>query len=303
MTRKPMALGMSMLMAIGCVAQRTPVERDELAQHAAPAMKDEKKERLVQAPAETPKLPAKSDQLRSLGYVTNGAAAAASARDQEFNTERYNHRVDNAFKTALRDPLSTFSIDVDTASYTNVRRFLSEGTLPPADAVRIEEMLNYFSYDDPAPVAGEPFAVSTELATCPWSETHKLLRIALKATPIQFAERKPGNFVFLIDVSGSMQSADKLALVQSSLKMLARQMLPSDTIAIVVYAGAAGLVLPPTHDRDAVEAAIDALQAGGSTAGGEGINLAYAVAAQNFIKGRQSRDTSHRRRLQRGRVE
>ena len=199
--------------------------------------------------------------------------------------EAYSHRSDNPFVPAQRTPLSTFSIDVDTASYTNVRRFLNDGSLPPPDAVRIEELLNYFQYDDPIPVAGEPFSVSTELAVCPWQPGHTLLRIGLRATPVQYVKRMPGNFVFLVDVSGSMDEPDKLPLVVSALKMLSRQMSRSDRVAIVVYAGAAGLVLPSTRDQGAIEAALDELEAGGSTAGGEGINLAYRIATENFIAG------------------
>ncbi len=200
-------------------------------------------------------------------------------------TEAYSHRIDNWFVPAQRTPLSTFSIDVDTASYTNVRRFLNDGELPPPDAVRIEELLNYFRYDDPVPVAGEPFSVATELAVCPWQPGHKLLRIGLRATPIHYVERKRGNFVFLIDVSGSMDEPDKLPLVVYALKMLSRQMSRSDRVAIVVYAGAAGRVLQSTTDQVAIEAALNRLQAGGSTAGGEGIDLAYRIAANNFIAG------------------
>ncbi len=199
--------------------------------------------------------------------------------------EGYAQIVDNSFLPALREPLSTFSIDVDTASYTNMRRFLTSGSLPPAPAIRIEELLNYFQYDDPVPVAGEPFAVSTELAACPWSERHALLRIGLKATPVQFVARRPGNYVLLIDVSGSMDEPAKLPLVKLALKMLVQQFSSADEVAIVVYAGAAGLVLDSRSDRSAIEAAIDNLDAGGSTAGGEGIRLAYSIATKNFIEG------------------
>ena len=202
-------------------------------------------------------------------------------------TENYAHRDDADFRSVARDPLSTFSIDVDTASYANVRRYLVEGARPPADAVRIEELLNYFVYDDPLPAAGEPFSVVTEVAACPWNATHRLLRIALRAVPVQFAGRRPGHYVFLVDVSGSMDEPDKLPLVKKAMKLLAGQLTAQDRVSIVVYAGAAGVVLPPTaaSDRTALEAAIDNLQAGGSTAGGEGIQLAYALAREHFVTG------------------
>jgi Ca-activated chloride channel family protein len=202
-------------------------------------------------------------------------------------TENYAHRDDADFHSVLRDPLSTFSIDVDTASYARVRRYLAEGARPPADAVRIEELLNYFVYDDPLPAAGEPFSVTTEVAACPWNASHRLLRIALRAVPVQFAGRRPGHYVFLVDVSGSMDQPDKLPLVQQALKLLAGQLTGQDLVSIVAYAGAAGVVLPPTAvtDRGALEAAIENLQAGGSTAGGEGILLAYALARERFVAG------------------
>ncbi len=201
--------------------------------------------------------------------------------------ERYAFRVDSEFRAVERDPLSTFSIDVDTASYSNVRRFIEQGERPPIDAVRIEELLNYFAYDDPLPAAGDPFSVRAEVASCPWNNAHRLMRVALRATPVEFVARKPGNFVFLIDVSGSMAEPDKLPLVKSAMKLLAGQMLPQDRVAIVVYAGAAGLVLPTTSgdDHAAIESAIERLEAGGSTAGGQGIQLAYATARQQFVSG------------------
>jgi len=204
------------------------------------------------------------------------------------DTERYAPRIDNPIQLAARDPVSTFSVDVDTASYANVRRFLNEGRLPPEDAVRTEELINYFGYDDPAPRdAATPFAVTTELARAPWNADRVLLRIGLKGYAVPPVARPPANLVFLIDVSGSMQSPDKLPLVKSSLGLLARQLGARDRIAMVVYAGASGLVLPPTPgDRQAeIEAALGQLQAGGSTNGGDGIRLAYQVAHQAFVRG------------------
>lgn len=183
--------------------------------------------------------------------------------------------------------VSTFSIDVDTASYANVRRMILDGSMPPKDAVRIEEMLNYFSYDYPQPAGETPFSVRTETAACPWNAERRLMRIALKAREIPLDKRPACNLVFLVDVSGSMNSPEKLPLLQSSLQMLAEKLNDHDRVAIVVYAGSAGLVLPSTsgESKGTIVAAIDNLRAGGSTNGGEGIRLAYAVARQNYIDG------------------
>lgn len=195
---------------------------------------------------------------------------------------------ENAFRPVGKEPLSTFSLDVDNASYTNVRRFLNEGQLPPRDAVRVEEMLNYFRYQLPAPAASspDPVRISAELSECPWALGHQLARIGIQAKNIETANLPPANLVFLVDVSGSMNEADKLPLVQAGLKLLVRQLRPQDHVALVAYAGAAGLVLPPTagNRQQEILDAIDRLQAGGSTAGGAGLRLAYSVAQQNFRK-------------------
>ncbi len=211
---------------------------------------------------------------------------ALRSADPDFNTEGYDPIVETSFAKAALEPLSTFSIDVDTASYANVRRYIEGGSLPPQDAVRIEELINYFSYDYPDPEAGEPFAFRPELAWCPWDPEHLLLRVALQAKRIPAEELPPSNLVFLIDVSGSMEDENKLPLVKESLKLLARGMRPQDRIAIAVYSGAAGLVLPstPGNETRKIEAALNKLQAGGSTAGGEGIELAYEVAKGSFLK-------------------
>ncbi len=200
--------------------------------------------------------------------------------------ESYQATVENKFQNPLRDPLSTFSVDVDAASYSNVRRYINNGQLPPKYAVRIEEMINYFDYNLPTPINKEPVAIHTELSTAPWNPQHRLLRIGLKARVVATEKLPASNLVFLIDVSGSMSDANKLPLVQSSLKMLVDQLRPQDKVAIVVYAGAAGLVLPPTpgNQKTTIKDAIDRLQAGGSTAGGEGIKLAYRTAKENFLK-------------------
>ena len=200
------------------------------------------------------------------------------------NTENYNAINENRFLTALTTPVSTFSIDVDAASYSNVRRFLSQGTLPPVDAVRLEELVNYFPYRYPDRSGRHPFAVSTEVGPCPWAPEHRLVRIGLQAHRVPTRDLPPSNLVFLLDVSGSMQSPDKLPLVKQAFRALVKELRPEDRVAIVVYAGAAGLVLPPTSgsDQTAILEAIDRLEAGGSTAGGAGIRLAYDVAREHF---------------------
>ena len=188
------------------------------------------------------------------------------------------------FKTTLDAPLSTFSIDVDRASYANARRFLTDGRLPPADAVRVEEFVNAFDYGLDGPTDGRPFAVHTEVTAAPWAPGHHLVRIGLQGRRIETAQLPPANLVFLLDVSGSMNAPDKLPLLQRAFRLLVREMRPQDRVAIVVYAGASGLVLPPTTGRDkpAILDAIDRLQAGGSTAGAEGLRLAYDTARQHF---------------------
>ncbi len=201
-------------------------------------------------------------------------------------TETYEHVADNAFHDVAQEPLSTFSIDVDTASYSNVRRFLTQGQLPPKDAVRVEELINYFPYGYAPPAGDEPFATHVAVADCPWRPEHRLVRIGLKGKEVPPEKRPPCNLVFLIDVSGSMSPPDRLPLVKAGLRLLVDQMTERDRIAIVVYAGNSGLVLPPTScdDKPTIRAALDRLEAGGSTNGGQGIQLAYKVAQQSFLQ-------------------
>ena len=203
-----------------------------------------------------------------------------------FNTEDYDNIIENQFLSATQNPLSTFSIDVDEASYSNIRRLINEGSLPPAGAVRIEEMINYFDYDYPKPSGSIPFLINTEIAACPWNTKHRLIHVGLQGKEIPTDNLPNSNLVFLIDVSGSMDEPNKLPLVQSSLKLLTDQLREKDKVAIVVYAGNAGLILPSTtrSDKIKIKEAIDGLEAGGSTAGGAGIQLAYRIAKQNFIK-------------------
>lgn len=207
------------------------------------------------------------------------------------NTEEYNKIDDNVFKMTIDEALSTFSIDVDTASYANIRRYLANNQMPPKDAARIEEMVNYFSYDYPKPEGSDPFSVTTKIAVCPWNTDHQLFLVGLKGKTPDVKTLPPSNLVFLIDSSGSMQDPDKLPLLQQGFKMMVQQLRPEDKVAIVVYAGSAGKVLDPTSgaEKEKINAAIDALQAGGSTAGGAGIQLAYQLAKDTFIQGGNNR--------------
>jgi Ca-activated chloride channel homolog len=219
----------------------------------------------------------------STGYVGYPAA--------DFNTEQYDYTPENEFHEVVHTPLSTFSIDVDGASYANIRRFLNQGQLPPVDAVRIEEMINYFKYDYTPPKGQEPFAIHTELTECPWNRKHQLVSIGLQGKKTDVKNIPPSNLVFLIDVSGSMMSADKLPLLKKALSLLTDQLRPVDRVSMVVYAGSSGLVLPPTpgSEKSTIVSALESLRAGGSTAGGAGIQLTYKVALENFIRNGNNR--------------
>ena len=208
-----------------------------------------------------------------------------------FNTESYAHIDENDFKLVSASPLSTFSIDVDRASYANIRRFIQDGERPPIDAVRIEEMINYFPYDWDDMAGEHPFAVTTEVTQAPWKREHRLVRIGLHAQSIDTDDLPPSNLVFLLDVSGSMDYPDKLPLLKKAFTLLVDQLRPQDRVAIVVYAGAAGLVLPstPGNRQDEILAALEQLQAGGSTAGGAGLQLAYETAREHYIDGGNNR--------------
>lgn len=210
---------------------------------------------------------------------------------QPVNAESYKGITENKFHNPLDNPLSTFAIDVDAASYGNFRRFINNGQLPPVDAVRIEEMINYFQYELEGPGNGEPVAIHTELADAPWNPEHHLLRIGLKAKSVPTDKLPVSNLVFLIDVSGSMMGANRLPLAQASMKMLVDQLRDNDHVAIVTYAGSAGVALEstPASQKTKIKDAIDALSAGGSTAGGAGLQLAYRIARQHVIKGGNNR--------------
>lgn len=203
------------------------------------------------------------------------------------NTEEYDDLVDNPFMEVVQNPLSTFSIDVDTASYSNMRRFLNRNAMPPASSVRIEELINYFTYDYDPPDGDDPFSANVEVATCPWDTDHRLVRVGLKGWEIEKDDRPASNLVFLIDVSGSMSPVNKLPLLQKSMRLLVDQLDERDRVAIAVYAGASGLVLPSTSadDKETIIESLERLKSGGSTNGGAGIQLAYDVAVQNFIEG------------------
>ena len=205
--------------------------------------------------------------------------------DTRMNTEEYDRIQENGFKSVADTPLSTFSIDVDPASYSNMRRFINRGELPPADAIRTEELVNYFSYDYPKPTGNDPVKITVEAGTCTWNTAHRLVRIGLKAKEIPTEQLPASNLVFLIDVSGSMWGANRLDLVKSSLKLLVNNLRNKDKVAIVTYAGSAGVKLEATSggDKQKIREAIDELTAGGSTAGGAGIHLAYQIAKKNFI--------------------
>lgn len=241
----------------------------------------------------------KTDSNIAYGLVGRTAGASVKKQKESYastyyevhpgayaSNESYNHTNENRFKPAKEEPLSTFSIDVDAASYSNMRRFINQGQMPPKGSIRTEELINYFSYDYPKPTGNDPVKITTEVGECPWNKDHRLVRIGLKAKEIAEENLPASNLVFLIDVSGSMYGATRLDLVKSSLKLLVNNLREKDKVAIVVYAGAAGEVLPSTsgNDKQKIREALDALTAGGSTAGGAGIQLAYKIAKKNFIQ-------------------
>jgi Ca-activated chloride channel family protein len=274
----------------GCAKKAAPVEAPADIQAGRQATDQPKA-----APVEAPAAAVNSTDIntRQSGIVGGNAGGIAGApppssyraQSAPWNTEAYDRIEDNAFHKPSDDPLSTFSIDVDTASYTNVRRFLNGGHLPPADAVRTEELINYFRFDYPSAATNQPFSVTTEVAACPWNAQHRVALIGLHTNEIEAGATPPRNLVFLLDVSGSMMPPDKLPLVKTAMRMLADTLTAKDRIAIVVYAGASGLVLPstPGDRKETIRRALDQLEAGGSTNGAAGIQLAYDTAAAHFI--------------------
>lgn len=246
------------------------------------------------SPAPEAVAPAEYAAQKSAAQKVKRADGADDAREEEmpapgdyqpgFNREAYDYLVENRFTSVATSPLSTFSVDVDTASYANVRRFLTSEQKPPAGSVRIEELINYFDYEYSGPEGDEPFSVHTELSQAPWAPEHSLLHVGLQGRRMESGELPPRNLVFLIDVSGSMADENKLPLLKRSLLALLDTLDEDDTVSIVVYAGASGLVLEPTRatNRARIQEALEALESGGSTNGGEGIELAYHAAAKNF---------------------
>ncbi|MEY2496033.1 MAG: Ca-activated chloride channel [Verrucomicrobiota bacterium] len=237
-------------------------------------------------PAEPPPMP----MMRSIARPAPGELSEAeppSRYRQDFNTATYDRVEENPFLPAATNPLSTFSIDVDTASYSNARRFINSGSLPPKDAVRVEEMINYFSYDYREPEGDLPFSIDLDSTACPWESSHRLLRIGLKGRDVPNEKRPASNLVFLLDVSGSMMPAERLPLVKQAMRLLVEKLSEKDRVAIVIYAGGSGLALTstPGNEKEKILRALEDLKAGGSTNGAEGIELAYKVAADNFIKG------------------
>ncbi len=239
------------------------------------------------APAEPSSPPAYS------AAVSAEAGVVYEAPETPYDTsaEEYGSFVESGYHSPLEDPLSTFSIDVDTASYSNIRRYLNDGALPPADAVRVEECINYFTYDYEEPLGSDPIRAQVTISDCPWNDGRYLARVSLKAREIDLSEAPPSNLVFLLDVSGSMDEPAKLPLVKDAMRMLADTLREEDRVSIVVYAGASGLVLDGCSGANirVIEEAINHLTAGGSTAGGEGIELAYRTAEAYFIEGGNNR--------------
>ena len=231
------------------------------------------------APAPVARMMSRSDILQE--------GELPSRYRQDFDTATYDHVDENPFLPAASNPLSTFSIDVDTASYSNIRRFINSGSLPPKDAVRVEEMINYFSYDYREPEGDKPFSIDLDSTACPWDPTHRLVRIGLKGREIANDKRPASNLVFLLDVSGSMMPAERLPLVKQAMRLLVEKLTEKDRVAIVIYAGGSGLALQSTTGdrKEMIMRAVEELKAGGSTNGAEGIELAYKVAMENFIKG------------------
>ncbi len=267
----PALLMSGLLLVAACTSTQREAPEVAAKDEAAARSRGDSPMPVAEAPA-TGALMDATESIKSLGQ------SYALPTDRE----GYAAIVENDFKRPTDTPLSTFSIDVDAASYANVRRFLDGGALPVKDAVRIEELINYFEYDYPDPEGEHPFAVVTEVSECPWAPAHRLVHIGLQGERIDTADLPPSNLVFLMDVSGSMDSPDKLPLLKQAFALLTDNLRNEDRVGIVVYAGAAGVVLEPTNDRQAILDALGRLEAGGSTAGGEGIRLAYDLARKNF---------------------
>lgn len=282
---------------VGLVARPELEDRDALAvpSRARPLAESQAEAgHAVAAPIETypepaaqPGTPARhlAQEKIASGLSRLSVDALAPPPRPEHNREGYEYIAENGFASVSSSPLSTFGLDVDTASYSNVRRFLNAGQLPPPDAVRIEELINYFDYDYPPADARHPVRIQTELSVAPWNPAHRIALVGVRAKDLSAGEQVANRLVFLIDTSGSMNQSNKLPLLKRSLQILVEQMRAQDSVAIVTYAGSAGLVLPPTsgRDKDAIYGALARLRAGGSTAGARGIELAYQVAREQFL--------------------
>lgn len=294
--RRQLALCLGVALFSAACTQNA-VEQSEAEQDAVQAAKVELRQREEAKRKQVVKSQLQSRVAEEMAVMDMAAGYAAPATmpaqnirwpSEPVDRENYAHIEENAIKRVSEDPVSTFSIDVDTGAYANVRRFLQQGSLPNRDAVRVEELINYFSYQYAAPRSLEqPFSVTTEMAASPWNDKSHLLHIGIKGYEKPASELPASNLVFLVDVSGSMNSPDKLGLLKSSLTLLSKQMREEDRVAIAVYAGAAGMVLEPTPGNQTakISAALNQLSAGGSTNGGAGIRLAYNLAEQSFIKG------------------
>ena len=284
-------LSMTTLLA-ACAGQQQSVDESKLKQEIKPA--DQLIQQPVQSEPAADQIGASAEKLNMTGLAMKRSAVPETAymhpitaTPMELDRENYEHFDDQSVQSVLNNPVSTFSIDVDTGAYANVRRMLNQGQLPRKDAVRTEELINYFSYDYAAPDnMAQPFLANTEIAPSPWNPEAHLLHIGIKGFDKAASERPAANLVFLLDVSGSMNSPDKIGLLKSSLKLLTKQMTAEDHVSIVVYAGAAGVVLEPTagNNQAKIAAALDQLSAGGSTNGAAGIHLAYQLAEQNIVK-------------------
>ncbi len=297
--RKQLASIILILTFTGCSGSReSPELKEEISKSpslaaqsvssAVPIQEDEKGYTLFLQDMETNRSAGKKVKaVRAMGVSlpTSPGVDAVAMSTPTWNTESYNGVTENGFINVGNDPLSTFSIDVDTASYSNIRRFINQGIMPPTGAVRIEEMINYFSYSYPQPSSKHPFSVTTELGPCPWNDSHQLVRIGLKAKNIDTKELPPSNLVFLIDVSGSMSAHNKLPLLKQSMKMLVKQLGKDDRVSMVVYAGNDRIALQPTagSEQQKIFTAIDTLGAGGSTNASSGIVTAYRLAEQVFM--------------------
>ncbi len=281
-----------LMLAAGCApaAQEAEEGKSESTRYdnnvsQAEAECDEAEETTQEAPAADMATEDAAQEPQSQGYDV------PEETRYDNSSEEYGQFIENGYKSPLEYPLSTFSIDVDTASYSNIRRYLNDGSLPPADAVRVEECINYFNYNYDAPSGRDPIGIGVTISGCPWNTDRYLARVSVKAQELDLSEAPDSNLVFLLDVSGSMDDSDKLPLVKSALIMLTDNLGDTDRVSIVVYAGASGVVLEgcPGEDKMSIERALESLHAGGSTAGGEGIKLAYNIAEDNFISGGNNR--------------